>query len=302
MTEGKQSLSQALLCADIGGTNMRLIRLDPLKHVTHRCSAPTPAGAIDLFVLQLEKLVQSIDASSTSLHIALAGLQDPETGLCTAANISALDGQPLAAILSDRLGKEVRIANDADCFALAESRIGAARGHAVVFGAILGTGVGGGLTFNGKIARAPAGLTGEWGHGPFLREGDSLYPHLTCGCGQKGCLDTIGGARGLERLHLWLTGETVSSRVITQRWLDAEGSVSETMRRYIAILSDALACIVNITGAGCVPVGGGMSTVTPLIEALDINVRAKILRATFSPIIVKAKLGNDAGLMGASYL
>lgn len=297
-----QSLSSTLLCADIGGTNMRLARIDSRKTVTHRHSVPTPVTSAREFVSTLTDLVLSMDEAIPALHISLAGLRNPETGRCHAANIPCLDGLPLASILTEHLGKEVRIANDADCFTLAESRIGAGQDSQVVFGIILGTGVGGGLVLGGQLATGPEGLIGEWGHGPFLRAGDSDYPYLPCGCGQTGCIDTIGGARGLEHLHRHVTAETATSLDIIARWTAGDRTVSETMRRYIAILSDALACIINTTGAGCVPVGGGMSTVTSLIDELDRNVRDRILRHSTSPIIVKTKLGNDAGLIGASYL
>lgn len=297
-----QSLSSTLLCADIGGTNMRLARIDSRTTVTHKQSIPTPVASAEQFVSSLTDLVLSMDEAIPALHISLAGLQDPETGRCHAANIPCLDGLPLASILAERLGKQVRIANDADCFTLAESRIGAGKNSQIVFGVILGTGVGGGIVLGGRLATGPQGLIGEWGHGPFLRAGDRDYPCLPCGCGQTGCIDTIGGARGLEQLHRHVTAETATSLDIIARWTAGDRSVSETMRRYIAILSDALACIINITGASCVPVGGGMSTVTPLIEALDRNVRDKVLHHSTSPIIVKTKLGNDAGLIGASYI
>lgn len=297
-----QRLSSALLCADIGGTNMRLAKVDSRRIVTQRLSVPTPVISIEQFISEMNNLVQSMDEATHELRISLAGLHDPATGCCRSANIPCINNLPLVSILEERLNKRVRIANDADCFTLAESRIGAGKNSRVVFGVILGTGVGGGLALDGQLATGLEGLIGEWGHGPFLRAGDRDYPCLPCGCGQTGCIDTIGGARGLEQLHHHVTAEATTSLNIIERWIAGDRTVDATMKRYIAILSDALACIINVTGADCVPVGGGMSAITPLIEALDTSVRNKILRRSISPIIVKTKLGNDAGLIGASYL
>ncbi|WP_438383222.1 ROK family protein [Asaia sp. BMEF1] len=291
-----------LLCADIGGSHMRLAWIDDDLNVIERRQISTPSHDLDRFIESFAELVRESHRPVTAAHLSLAGLQDPVTARCIAANIPCINDVSLAPLMSKKLGLPVRIANDADCFTLAEARAGAAKGHDNVFGIILGTGVGGGLVQQGNLVVGRQGLTGEWGHGPFLRRGDRDYPYLPCGCGQSGCLDTIGGARGLEKLHLWLCGEACSSRDIINGWLSEKSPYHATVTRYIDLLSDALAIVINITGASCVPAGGGLSAVEQLVTALDQAVREKCLYNTDTPIIVRAKLGDDAGLIGASYL
>ncbi|NVN01347.1 MULTISPECIES: ROK family protein [Asaia] len=302
MAKQMNTRAPTLLCADIGGSHMRIARVTPDLHLVERRQIATPGHDLTLFVDAFSQMVHQSPVGIKAIHLSLAGLQDPETAECKAANIPCISGIALAPLLSQKLGMTVRIANDADCFALAEARAGAGMGHDNVFGMILGTGVGGGLVQNGRLIVGRQGLTGEWGHGPLLRRGDRDYPYLACGCGQSGCLDTIGGARGLEKFHFWRCEETRSSREIMTGWLSGEPSCQRTMERYIDLLSDALAIMINVTGASCVPAGGGLSAVDDLIEALDWAVRKKCLCETATPIIVKAKLGNDAGLIGASYL
>jgi len=302
MPTRKNLNAPALLCADIGGSHMRLAWVDNDLNLVERRQISTPSHDLDRFVEAFSELLRKSRSPVTAVHLSLAGLQDPVTARCTAANIPCINDVSLAPLMSRKLGLPVRIANDADCFALAEARTGAAKGQDNVFGIILGTGVGGGLVQQGNLVVGRQGLTGEWGHGPFLRRSDRDYPYLPCGCGQSGCLDTIGGARGLEKLHLWLCGEACSSREIINGWLSGKPSYQTTVTRYIDLLSDALAIVINITGASCVPAGGGLSTVGELITALDQAVRKKCLYKTDTPIIVRAKLGDDAGLIGASYL
>ena len=134
----------------------------------------------------------------------------PIRGTIKAANIPCIDGLPLAALLTDRLGRPVIIGNDADCFALAEAVLGAGKSHRIVFGAILGTGVGGGLVIDGRLVTGRGGYAGEWGHAPVAatRVGTPPVelPRFACGCGLHGCVNTLGGARGMERLHAHLGG------------------------------------------------------------------------------------------------
>ncbi|GEL01202.1 ROK family protein [Swaminathania salitolerans] len=302
---------EAVFCADIGGSYMRVARIDHTHKPQHEQRSPTPGDDLERFIATLCALIaaslekadrQECRVDPGALHISLAGLQDPETDLCLAANIPCLKGVALRPLLAERLGMSVRIANDADCFALAESRIGAARHHASALGIILGSGIGGGLIISSSLVQGMHGLAGEWGHGPLVRPGDTHYPCLPCGCGQTGCLDTLGGARGLERLHEWLTGDARNSRAILEGWRSAPARYGDTMHRYIALVSDALAVAINTTGVTRIVAGGGLASDDRLLHALDEAVRHKILRSGTAPIIVKAELGQDAGLIGASFL
>ena len=234
----------------------------------------------------------------------MAAVSDPDSGIITCANIPCIDGKLLGAELEASLGFPVVIANDADCFAVAEAGLGAGRGHGIVFGIILGTGVGGGLVVNGRLINATGGFAGEWGHGQSLATTAGMppisIPHLLCGCGQRGCVDTFGASRGLERLHTHICDETLTSEVLLANWLKGDPNAIRTLDIYIELISAPLALAVNITGASILPVGGGLSNVPELIEAIDRAVRAQTLRKFRRPLVVKSLCNPEPGLIGAA--
>ncbi len=249
--------------------------------------AATPAS-FDAFVAALAGFCGQVLSPISGVAISIAGVVDRDTGRITVANIPCLDGRVLARELQAALGLPVLVLNDADCLALAEAVAGAGRDRRVVFGVILGTGVGGGLVIDGRVHEGAGGFAGEWGHGPVVQS-----PLLPCGCGQTGCLDTIGGARGLERLHLALTGEVLEVREIV-------AGREATVQRWLEIVGGVLAMVVNVVGADVVPVGGGLSNDTGLIARLDGAVRARMLRRMQGALVVPAECGPDAGLIGAA--
>ncbi len=281
-----------ILAFDIGGSRIRAATWDgaltPLGEVA------TPTADRTAFVEAITSLAQGRGAMG--IAISIAGIVDPQSGVGKVANIPAIDGLALGPALQAAIGVPVLILNDADCFALAEARLGAGRGHGSVFGVILGTGVGGGLVIGGRVVTGAGGFAGEWGHGPVIR-GDHA---VACGCGQMGCIDAIGGARGVERLHLALTGEVAPSEAIVARWQAADVVAAATMALWCDLLSGPLAMVLNVLGAGIVPVGGGLSRAPGVVELLDTAVRARVLRATDAPLLVRAICGADAGLLGAA--
>ena len=153
--------------------------------------------------------------------------------------------------------------------------------------------MGGGLVIDGRVVRGAGGYSGEWGHGPVIRE-----PAFACGCGQVGCLDTVGSARGIERLHQHLTGEMIGSVEVIRRW--RAGQPSPAVGLWLELVSGPLAMVLNVVGASVVPVGGGLANDRALIAALDRAVRARILRRVDQPLVVVAEAGADAGLIGAA--
>ena len=292
-----------ITCLDIGGSGIKGAVARSAADIGMLARVRTPLEDFDKFVAAIkEVLALSPAAKGSPVSIAITGVIDPETEIIKCANILCIDGRRLGPELTERLGRPVTVANDADCFALAEAVAGAGRGHRIVFGAILGTGVGGGLVIDGKIVVGPGGYAGEWGHGPIAatRVGDVEIPRFPCGCGQIGCLDTIGAARGLERLHMHLTGDKRTSLDIVEAWKSNDGASARTMNFYLATVSDVLALVVNVIGPGIVPVGGGLSKSSELIAALDTEVRKRILRTTNRPLVVPAQLAVEPGLVGAA--
>ncbi|WP_230635962.1 ROK family protein [Sphingomonas sp. Leaf4] len=287
------------LCADIGGTSIDLAVVGTGAAIRHRWSVPTPRdwpGFVAAFA-------QGLAAHPCAdVAIATAGLVDPADGTITAANVPAIHGRPLARDLSAALGVAVRAINDADAFVLAEATAGVAQGHARVFGIILGTGVGGGLVEDGRIVSGGGGIGGEWGHGAVLHPvpgHPGMVPVFPCGCGLAGCLDTIGGARGIERLHRFLHGIDATSLAITAGADAGDGAALATVDAWAALLGGPLAMLLNTIAATIVPVGGGLSRAPALIARLDTAVRANMLRPATTPIVVPGALGTDAGIIGA---
>lgn len=296
-----------ITCFDIGGTTIKAATAAGPDALVALGRVPTPRDDFDAFAAAIAGLVEQGGAPTGSpISISVTGVVDPESGLTTVANIPCIDGRSLAGDLGARLGCQVLVANDADCFALAEAFAGAGRGHRVVFGAILGTGVGGGIVADGRLFRGGGGLSGEWGHGTAVATRVSVapfdMPHLPCGCGLEGCVDTVGGARGIEKLHKHLHGANLPSTDIVTQWESGDAQAGQTLDLYVALVSLPLALTVNIVGPDIIPVGGGLGNAHGLVARLDAAVRGRILRTIDRPLVVPAQLTVDAGLIGAASL
>ncbi|ALK97315.1 N-acetylglucosamine kinase [Massilia sp. WF1] len=289
-----------LSCFDIGGSAIKSAVASADGQIGALTRVPTPAHDFAAFTAAMQALIDA-GGPSRGVAISIAGVIDPLDGRIKCANIPCIDGRTLAADLSTAFGLPVWIVNDADSFALAEAQAGAGRGHANVFGLILGTGVGGGLVLGGRLIGGPGGFAGEWGHGPAAAPLAGV-PRFACGCGQTGCLDTVGGARGLERLHFALHRQSLDSRAIVDAWQAGDADAGRTIACWTELLAGPLAMLVNTVGASILPVGGGLANSAPLIARLDLAVRAGILRKTDAPIVVPGRSGAEPGLIGAAWL
>lgn len=280
-----------ILAFDIGGSRIRAAAWDgalrPLGEV------PTPGDDPGAF---LAAVTGFVTGHEQGIAISIAGVVDPVSGVGRVANIPAIDGISLESRIGVATGLPVRVLNDADCFALAEAEMGAGRDRSTVLGVILGSGVGGGLVVGGRVMTGAGGYAGEWGHGPVIR-GEFAF---RCGCGQVGCIDTVGSARGLERLHRKRTAELLGAEAIVAGWIAGEAEAGETMALWRELVAGPLAMVVNVVGAEVVPVGGGLSKAPGLVEYLDEAVRVRVLRRSRRPLLVPAECGADAGLLGAA--
>lgn len=291
---------------DIGGSRIRAARSERPGMIAPVGDWPTPGTSYQDFVGVLNRGLAAVGGELAGAALSIAGGVDPDSGVIRVANIPCLDGRALAADLAADMGCPVVVANDADCFALAEAKTGAGAGKRVVFGVILGTGVGGGLVIDGHIHQGVGGFSGEWGHGPVLRtradHERAEVPRWSCGCGQAGCVDTVGGARGLERLDSHLNGGLRRSEQIVAAWQADDIAAGRTIRVWLDLVSAPLAMVVNVIGPSVVPVGGGLANVPALVTALDREVRARVLRKTSGPLLVQAWHRQEPGLIGASLL
>lgn len=296
-----------ILCFDIGGTAIKIAEAHSALDIRPQPRVPTPAQDFDAFVAVLRQAIAQASVPPRRLAFSIAGAIDPETQVANVANIACLNGRHMQADLETALGLPVDLANDADCFALAESALGAGRGHDVVFGIILGTGVGGGVVVRGQLINAGGGFAGEWGHGPIAQRivgmPEVCLPAFACGCGQAGCLDAVGSARGIERLHAHLhQGLQADSLKIVADWEAGDPRAARTIAIWLELLAGPLAMIENLLGAGIMTVGGGLSNSAALIAALDVEVRRRILRRFDRPLVVPAQCSIEPGLVGAAIL
>jgi N-acetylglucosamine kinase len=299
-----------IVCFDIGGTAIKGAVAYSADDIRPFPRQPTPLHDFDAFVATLASVIVEAEAQAGNraecIALSIAGVIDPDTSNAIVANIPCIHRRPLQADLERALNLPVVVANDADCFVLAEAGVGAGRGHRVVFGIILGTGVGGGLVIDGKLINSTGGFAGEWGHGPVQANEAGTprvrVPRFQCGCGQIGCIDAVCSARGLEKLHRELHGEARTSEDILANWQTGDATAARTLDVYIDILTDALSLVVNVTGTTILPVGGGLSNVPALISAIDVALRRRILRKFSHPIVVPATCRVEPGLIGAAIL
>ena len=294
------------LCADIGGSFVDMGIVGARGEIRDRQRYPTPVGdwhaLVALFRDALERHGGIIGAD-TPVCISLAGVADPASGTITSSNTPSVHGRRFDDF-GAALRRPVSIINDADAFALAEATLGAGRDHRRVFGIILGTGVGGGLVEDSTVLVDAHGIGGEWGHGEILVESPVVpgsVPVFECGCGRTGCLDTVGGARGMERLHAWLhDGARPTSVEITSGWIAGDAACGATIDYYSRLLAGPIATFLNSFPATIVPVGGGLSNCEPLIDLLDRRVRTGMLTRPADRVVVRTELRDRAGLLGAA--
>ena len=296
-------------CLDIGGSFIKLGTGDGNGlEEAGTIATPSEYGA---FVDRTAAFLETNGfAPQDRLGVSIAGSIDADNGSVHAAQLPFLASvdfaSDLAAALKARLGgpmgQAIRVENDADCFAMAEATFGAGRAFDNVFAIILGTGVGGAQVYRGALLRGFGGTAGEWGHGPFIQKQDpslaGFVPQFACACGQKGCINTIGGARGLEAMHAAAGNPMRDSKGIIDGWADGDTGCSETVASYVSLLSDALALTLNITGARIVPVGGGLSNAPALLSVINGEVQRKILQPRPEPLVVKGQTGQNGGLWG----
>lgn len=289
-----------ITCFDIGGSFIRHGILQTDGSVAESGRVATPGSDFGAFVSAIESRAS---ADRGPVSISLAGAFDERSGLADVANIPCLHKRLVQKDLEDALGRPVIITNDANAFALAEAVDGSGRGKAVVFGLILGTGVGGGIVVNGSLITGYGGIAGEWGHGPIVdpTAGGQLsgLKHYPCGCGQVGCIDAVCSARGMEKIHQTLHGADVSSKDITAAWHAGDAKAQSTIDAYATLLSRALSVLVNTLGPDVIPVSGGLSSDEGLLAQIDRKTRALVLARYEEPLIVRGEYADNGGLHGA---
>jgi len=290
---------------DLGGTKIEGAIIDPSQPevALHRLRLPTEAAqGYDAIISQIERVVIQLEKASGQprpklIGIGTPGATEPATGLLKNSNTTCLNGRPLRADLISRLQTNVRLANDANCCALAEATLGSARGHSVVVGLILGTGVGGGIVVNGHLVEGCHGIAGEWGHNPMRGETTPCY------CGHVGCVETVISGPGLERYYRAQGGDAIRLPEIATRAQAGEPLACATLARLRDKFGEAIAAVINILDPDAIVIGGGVGNLDLLYEDAT---RAAILRHLFNPELrtelLRPALGDSAGVFGAAML
>jgi fructokinase len=275
-------------------------------NVLRRLRVPTEADkGYEHIIGQIAKLIETLAAETglkpTSIGIATPGTLDPISGTMKNANTTCLNGRPFNIDLELALKIPVKLANDANCFAIAETKFGAVQdilpNAKVVFGVIMGTGVGGGLVVNGEVWNGRQGIAGEWGHNFLDNSGGKCY------CGRVGCVETIFSGPGLERYYTKMTGEHVELKEIIRRARAYEDVAAEaTMQRMIQFFGKGLSIIINTIDPDVIVLGGGLSHIDELYSDGIAEISKWVFNSRLDTLIVRPKLGDSAGVFGAALL
>ena len=284
---------------DLGGTKIEGVILDADAREITRKRIPTEREHGYRHILNRlkslhDELAASVSGQPTTFGIGTPGAISPRTGLLKNSNTVCMNGQPVKADLEKLLGRKIGIQNDANCFAMAEALLGAGRGNSLVFGVIMGTGVGGGIVHKGEVLTGPQGIAGEWGH-------MSIDPHgPVCYCGQKGCVETFISGGGLEKRYAERFGAKKSLKEVEKEFYAGEPQAVEFMQEFFNRFGRALANLIDILDPDIVVLGGGVSNFKALYTEGVASVRKHVFTDELQTPIVKHQLGDSAGVLGAA--
>jgi fructokinase len=290
---------------DLGGTKIEALAIDNqgVELARHRIDTPREdyAATIAAMVGLVHRLEGETGRTGT-VGAGIPGSISRITGLVKNSNSTWLNGRPLNIDFSAALGREVRIANDANCFAVSEATDGAAAGAHVVFGVILGTGCGGGVAIAGRVHDGPNGVAGEWGHNPLPWPRPEEYPGPTCYCGKRGCMEMWVSGTGIALDYKTVTGRARTTREIVSDFEAGDREASAAIERFEDRLARGLAQVINILDPDVIVIGGGVSGVKHLYQELPGRLPAYVFGGEASTPIFPALYGDSSGVRGAAWL
>ena len=291
---------------DLGGTKIEGVALARDGSELARLRRKTPredyAGTIGAIASLVNELEETAGIRGASVGLGIPGSVSPATGRIQNANSTWLNGQSLDRDLAAALGRPVRLANDANCFALSEATDGAGAGAASIFGVILGTGVGGGIVVRGQIVDGPRGTGGEWGHNPLPWADGHELPGPACWCGRKGCIEAWCSGPGLAADHARVTGKVMMAEAIVAASQAGDAAASETLGRHASRLARGLAHVANILDPHVIVLGGGLSRLAHLYERLPGLMAPHLFADSTAVDIRPPRWGDASGVRGAAWL
>ena len=290
---------------DLGGTKIEALAIDEAGMELARYRVDTPRDDYDATIKSMADLVGRLEretGKTGSVGAGIPGSISRVTGVVKNSNSIWLNGRPLHKDLSAALGREVRVANDANCLAVSEATDGAAAGEHVVYGLILGTGCGGGVAVDGRVHAGPNGVGGEWGHNPLPWPRPEEYPGPACYCGKRGCLEMWVSGTGIALDHKNVTGRVQTTREIVEDFEAGDREAAATMERFEDRLARGLAHVINVLDPDVVVIGGGVSRVQHIYQQLPERLRSYVFGGEVSTPVMPAKFGDSSGVRGAAWL
>ena len=290
---------------DLGGTKIAAVVLGQGGDVRWERRTPTPRENYDATLDALTTLVREGEAAAgdrCSVGIGMPGAISPATGLVKNANSTWLNGRALKEDLEHRLGREIRLANDANCLAVSEATDGAAAGAHVVFGVILGTGTGGGLAIDGHVITGPNAIAGEWGHNPLPWPSDAERPGPSCYCGRCGCIETFLSGPGLALAFERATGRALNGEAVVTLADHGDATAAAVLDTWLSQLARSLASVINLLDPDVIVVGGGLSKIARVYQEVPQRWGAFVFSDHVATRLVPAKFGDASGVRGAAWL
>ena len=288
---------------DLGGTKIEIVALAPDGSETLRHRIPTPHGGYYATLDALAALVRDVETQlgvTASVGIGIPGVVSPATGRVKNANSTTLNGHTFDVDIAQKLGREVRVENDANCFTLSEATDGAGAGYRLVFGIILGTGCGGGIAVDGRVHRGAHGIAGEWGHNPLPWPSVDELPGPHCWCGQYGCLETYISGPSLARDCDGPAAHDASS--IPARAAAGERRAQDALDRHADRFARGLSVVINTLDPDVVVLGGGLSNMQHLYRMVPTLLRRQVFSDVVNTPVVKNRHGDSSGVRGAAWL
>lgn len=299
-------MSQTLrIGVDLGGTKIAAIALDGDGTTVASRRTATPREDYSATIETIAEMIDSLERQAGrngTIGIGIPGSLSPATGRVRNANSTWLNGQPFDRDLAIHLERRIRMANDANCFALSEACDGSAAGASTVFGVILGTGCGGGLVVDGKLLNGPLAIAGEWGHNPLPWPEPDEYPGPECWCGRRGCVETWVSGPALSADHERRTGERLSVQEIAAGAAQGDEAALASLDKHASRLARALAAVVNLVDPDVIVLGGGLSALTHLYERLPELMAPHVFSDVAKVTVRPPRYGDASGVRGAAWL
>jgi len=290
---------------DLGGTKIEAAAVDRFGVVCARRRVATPSGNYRATIDAIATLVQAIEhqiGETAAIGIGIPGAISPITGLVKNANSTWLIGRPLRQDLEAALERPIRLANDANCFALSEAIDGAAAGLEAVFGVILGTGVGGGVLLGGRVLLGANAIAGEWGHNPLPWPAPGEIPGPACYCGRSGCIETFLSGPALAADHRRHSGQQLSAAEVARLAARGDAHCGATLERYMDRLARGLASVINLIDPDAIVLGGGLSGISALYERVPLLWGQYVFSDKVVTRLLPPAHGDSSGVRGAAWL